>query len=37
MKEIAVLVGSNESAIKQKHYRICNKLRKAAKNFEKNF
>ena len=37
MKEIAVLVGSNESAIKQKHYRICNKLRKAAKKFEKNF
>lgn len=37
MKEIAVLVGLNESAIKQKHYRICNKLRKAAKNFEKNF
>lgn len=37
MKEIAVLVGSNESAIKQKHYRICNKLRKAAKKIEKNF
>ena len=36
MKEIAVLLNSTESAVKQKHYRICNKLRKAAKNFEKN-
>lgn len=37
MKEIAALLGSTESAIKQKHYRICNKLRKAAKEFEKNY
>ncbi len=37
MKEIAVLINSTESAVKQKHYRICNKLRKAAKKFEKNY
>lgn len=36
MKEIADIINSTESAVKQKHYRICNKLRKAAKKFEKN-
>ena len=33
-KEIAVMQNSTESAVKQKHYRICNKLRKAAKKLE---
>ena len=37
MKEIADLIGSTEAAVKQKHYRICNKLRKSAKKFEKNY
>ena len=37
MKEIANIIGSTESAVKQKHYRICNKLRKSAKKFEKNY
>lgn len=37
MKEIADIIGSTESAVKQKHYRICNKLRKSAKEFEKNY
>ena len=37
MKEIADIIGSTESAVKQKHYRICNKLRKLAKKFEKNY
>ena len=37
MKEIADLVGSTESAVKQKHYRICNKLRKAAKKYDKKY
>lgn len=31
MKEIACKIGSTQSAVKQKHYRICNKLRKAAR------
>lgn len=31
MKEIADLYNTTESAIKQKHYRICNKLRKRIK------
>lgn len=33
-KEIAAMQNSTESAIKQKHYRICNKLRKVAKKLE---
>lgn len=36
MKEVAQIFGTTESAIKQKHYRICNKLRriiKSSKNF----
>lgn len=33
-KEVAAMQSSTESAIKQKHYRICNKLRKAAKKLE---
>lgn len=37
MKEIAEIIGSTESAVKQKHYRICNKLRKVAKKYEKNY
>lgn len=37
MKEIADLIGSTEAAVKQKHYRICNKLRKSAKKFGKNY
>ena len=37
MKEIADIIGSTVSAVKQKHYRICNKLRKSAKEFEKNY
>ena len=37
MKEIAQMNNSTESAIKQKHYRICNKLRKILKNSEKIF
>lgn len=28
IKEVAQIVGSTESAVKQKHYRICKKLRK---------
>lgn len=28
MKEIALVLDSTESAVKQKRYRICNKLRK---------
>lgn len=32
LKEVAELHNSTESAIKQKHYRICNKLRKIIKN-----
>lgn len=36
MKEIAEIYGTTESAIKQKHYRICNKLRRIIKN-PKNF
>lgn len=35
MAEIAVLENSTEAAIKQRHYRLCNKLRWLAKNFEK--
>lgn len=35
MKEIADLYNTTESAIKQKHYRICNKLRKIIKEPEK--
>ena len=31
MKEIAQILGTTESAVKQKHYRICNKLRKIIK------
>ena len=34
LKEIAVLTGSTESAVKQKHYRMCNKLRKIIKNHD---
>lgn len=36
MKEVAQIFGTTESAIKQKHYRICNKLRRIKKN-PKNF
>lgn len=36
MKEVAQIFGTTESAIKQKHYRICNKLRRIIKN-SKNF
>ena len=34
-KEIALMKGSTESAIKQKHYRIIKKLKKLSKKFEK--
>lgn len=34
MKDIAAILNSTESAVKQKHYRLCNKIRKMAK--EKN-
>lgn len=36
MKEVVQIFGTTESAIKQKHYRICNKLRRIIKN-PKNF
>ncbi|MCM1363625.1 MAG: sigma-70 family RNA polymerase sigma factor [Faecalibacterium sp.] len=36
VKDVAKILNSTESAIKQKHYRICNKLRKIIKN-SKNF
>lgn len=35
MAEIAVLENSTEAAIKQRHYRLCNKLRWLAEKFEK--
>lgn len=35
MSEIAVLENSTEAAIKQRHYRLCNKLRWLANKFEK--
>ena len=35
MAEIASLEGSTEAAIKQKHYRLCNKLRRLADKIEK--
>lgn len=31
MREIAKILNTSEAAVKQKHYRICNKLRKIAK------
>lgn len=34
MSEIAVLENSTEAAIKQRHYRLCNKLRWLANKFE---
>ena len=37
MKEIAQMNNTTESAIKQKHYRICNKLRKILKSPEELF
>lgn len=35
MSEIAALESTTEAAIKQKHYRLCNKLRWLAKKFDK--
>lgn len=35
MKEVATIFNTTESAVKQKHYRICNKLRKIIKNSKK--
>ncbi|MDE6019583.1 MAG: sigma-70 family RNA polymerase sigma factor [Ruminococcus sp.] len=35
MSEIAALENSTEAAIKQRHYRLCNKLRWLAKKFER--
>lgn len=37
MKDIAKLLQSNEFAIKQRHYRLCNKIRKKAKEKIENY